>query len=241
MATRFQSSLPAQVFGSDLWYAFLATFTTTQLCDAVLWTQQDHPGGGSIACTPLNHVASRWVIPPVVFFQPVVLSMYPSDAGHVQPQCLPVAQRCRLGLSTLCLAAQPLSRILPSTKTSSQHLWGGVCFRSGSQRLASPLVRRRRGLYPPVRYGLQILLQVAACSDSWLHSTVPSLLSRCARIACSSQCLGVGTTVGPTCEQVGRRTEHWDDGAPSSATNASLAAVTPTTSAPKFSPDLSRV
>ena len=71
----------------DPWYAaFLFTFTTTQLCDALLWSQQSggssgHLDNAPIECSTMNLMVSKYLVPPVVFFQPIVLSLYPSDAG----------------------------------------------------------------------------------------------------------------------------------------------------------------
>eukprot|EP00505_MAST-04D_sp_SCG-Rhode-Island_P003862 Stramenopile-MAST_4_protein_3862 len=63
----------------DKWYAlFLATFTATQLFDAVFWYLKGDRK--DIPCVPINYYLSRFLLPPVLFFQPWVLSLYPSQS-----------------------------------------------------------------------------------------------------------------------------------------------------------------
>jgi len=63
--------------GRDRWYAvFLATFTTTQVIDGFFWYIAGD--GDEIPCTDINWYVSKFLIPPVVFFQPIVLASYPS-------------------------------------------------------------------------------------------------------------------------------------------------------------------
>jgi hypothetical protein len=118
----------------DPWYAaFLFTFTTTQLCDALLWSQQvdgrkGHLNNTPILCTPLNLIVSKYVVPPVVFFQPIILSLYPSKAGvglwRNIYRCLVLLGCLALvvlyGCSTLWHAPTTAHDNLPTI------LWGGV-------------------------------------------------------------------------------------------------------------------
>jgi len=65
----------------DPWYAmFLSTFTTTQFLDAFFWFLKGE--GDDIPCTQLNYTISKYLVPAIIFFQPLVLSWYPST-------CLP--------------------------------------------------------------------------------------------------------------------------------------------------------
>lgn len=70
----------------DRWYAlFLATFTTTQMLDLIFWLIRgdadelpcDRVGAGTLGS--LNALLSRAVIPPVIFFQPITLTLFPSE------------------------------------------------------------------------------------------------------------------------------------------------------------------
>jgi len=64
----------------DKWYsAFLATFTTTQMLDAFFWWQKGE--SDQIPCTEVNYYLSKYFIPPILFFQPIVLSYYPSSSS----------------------------------------------------------------------------------------------------------------------------------------------------------------
>jgi len=71
----------------DTWYAlFLATFTTTQLFDAYFWyikADQDE-----IPCTEANYILSRYFLPPVVFFQPIVVSIFPLHQQGCDCKCV---------------------------------------------------------------------------------------------------------------------------------------------------------
>ena len=58
--------------------AFLATFTTTQLFDAYYWYIKGP--ADDVPCTAANHFLSKYVLPFVVFFQPIVLGWFPSSA-----------------------------------------------------------------------------------------------------------------------------------------------------------------
>jgi hypothetical protein len=183
MCWSVQVSLAAAVYGyavsvylyrrkysaRDPWYAaFLATFTTTQLCDALLWTQQvgAHDLNGPIACNPFNRFVSRWVIPPVVFFQPFVLSFYPSQAGR---GCVRNLYRLLSVLGSLVLTFVYGCTTLYHGDPSTDHdklptlLWGGVdlplwTIYAGIALWSVGAV----GFVRPVRYGLQILL-VGGC------------------------------------------------------------------------------
>jgi len=63
----------------DPWYAlFLATFTSTQMLDAFFWYIKGE--NADIPCTEANFRFSRYVVPPVVFFQPVTLVLFPSQS-----------------------------------------------------------------------------------------------------------------------------------------------------------------
>jgi len=66
----------------DPWYSlFLATFTSTQILDAYFWWLEANSNvPDTIPCTEGNRFVSKYIIGPVVFFQPVVLAMFPSDA-----------------------------------------------------------------------------------------------------------------------------------------------------------------
>ena len=60
----------------DRWYSlFLATFTTTQVIDAFFWMLKGD--SDTIPCVAINSVVSRFVIPPVIFFQPITLTLFP--------------------------------------------------------------------------------------------------------------------------------------------------------------------
>jgi hypothetical protein len=68
----------------DRWYAlFLATFTTTQILDLFFWLlkgeQDELPCAAIGAHEPgsLNAAVSRFVISPVIFFQPITLTLFP--------------------------------------------------------------------------------------------------------------------------------------------------------------------
>ena len=68
----------------DRWYSlFLATFTTTQLIDAFFWVLKGDSGTipcaaiGAHSLGSLNPIISRFVIPPVIFFQPITLTLFP--------------------------------------------------------------------------------------------------------------------------------------------------------------------
>jgi hypothetical protein len=183
MCWSVQVSLAAAVYGyavsaylyrrkysaRDPWYAaFLATFTTTQLCDALLWTQQvgAHQLNGPITCNPMNRFVSRWVIPPVVFFQPFVLSFYPSQAGH---GCVRNLYRLLSVIGSLVLTFVYGCTTLYHGDPATDHdklptlLWGGVdlplwTIYAGIALWSIGAV----GFVRPVRYGLQILL-VGGC------------------------------------------------------------------------------
>lgn len=68
----------------DRWYSlFLATFTTTQLIDAFFWVLKGDSETipcaaiGAHSLGSLNPIISRFVIPPVIFFQPITLTLFP--------------------------------------------------------------------------------------------------------------------------------------------------------------------
>ena len=183
MCWSVQVSLAAAVYGyavsaylyrrkysvRDPWYAaFLATFTTTQLCDAVLWMQQEgpHDMNGPITCNATNLFVSRWIIPPVVFFQPIVISFYPSKAGQ---GCVRNVYRILSvigsGILTIAYGCSTLYHGDPSKDHDKLPtlLWGGVdlsfwvvCAGIGLWSVGAV------GFIRPVRYGIQILL-VGGC------------------------------------------------------------------------------
>jgi len=115
----------------DSWYAlFLATFTTTQLFDAYFWYlkgEQDQ-----IPCDLSNFVLSRYFLPGVVFFQPVVLSLFPFQQGGCDCKC--IRWLYRVGSSAGCVVGvifcgcsvifqvDPVSAVVDLP----QILWGGV-------------------------------------------------------------------------------------------------------------------
>eukprot|EP00035_Acanthoeca_spectabilis_P025542 m.458869 g.458869 ORF g.458869 m.458869 type:complete len:254 (+) comp21609_c0_seq1:66-827(+) len=72
----------------DAWYGlFLATFTSTQAMDAIFWWIKENQIGNELTlgdfdelpCTPLNWYMSKFVVPLVVFFQPIAISVFPSS------------------------------------------------------------------------------------------------------------------------------------------------------------------
>jgi hypothetical protein len=151
----------------DPWYAaFLFTFTTTQLCDALLWSQQvggqqGHLDNSPIQCTPLNLIVSKYIVPPVVFFQPIILSLYPSKAGIgwcrniyrglVLLGCLVLM--VLYGCSTLWHAPSTAHDNLPTI------LWGGVELPTWTVQAGILLwALGAVGFIRPVWYGIQILL-----------------------------------------------------------------------------------
>jgi len=86
----------------DSWYAlFLATFTTTQLFDAYFWyikaDQTDIP------CSESNYILSRYLLPPVVFFQPIVVSIFPLHQNGCDCKC--VRWLYRVGTLAGCVVA----------------------------------------------------------------------------------------------------------------------------------------
>lgn len=82
-----------QYSSRDSWYAlFLASFTCTQLFDAFFWSTKDEDEV-DLPCSPItlgnlvdlnagawNDFVSRFLLPPALFFQPIVLAMFPSSA-----------------------------------------------------------------------------------------------------------------------------------------------------------------
>ena len=149
----------------DPWYClFLATFTTTQLCDALLWSQQSgsHLDNTPLACSPLNLFVSKYMIPPVVFFQPIVLAWYPSDAG--KGYCIRNVYRvlCGLGCGVL-MVFYGCSTLWHAPSTAHDHLptilWGGVELPLWTVRAGIALWSvGALGFIRPVWYGIQILL-----------------------------------------------------------------------------------
>ena len=122
----------------DGWYAlFLASFTTTQLFDAFFWSVRE-PGADDLPCSPIsvpairaleagawNRLVSRFILPLVLFFQPVVLSLFPSDAHR----SLRTPYRLLTGLATLvpiiyCGCTRVWTGTTPVALPTL--LWGGV-------------------------------------------------------------------------------------------------------------------
>lgn len=152
----------------DPWYAaFLATFTTTQLCDAILWSQQKdfyhngHLNNAPIECSTMNLIISKYFIPPVVFFQPIVLSLYPSKAGQGCIRNLYRIATCigalilvvLYGCSTLWHAPSTAHDNLPTI------LWGGVELPLWTIQAGILLWSiGALGFIRPYWYGIQILL-----------------------------------------------------------------------------------
>lgn len=58
---------------------FLATFTSTQVLDAIFWAMTGD--ASQVPCNTLNYGVSRFVVPVVIFYQPIVLSYYPSKTA----------------------------------------------------------------------------------------------------------------------------------------------------------------
>eukprot|EP00039_Didymoeca_costata_P033411 m.42188 g.42188 ORF g.42188 m.42188 type:complete len:232 (-) comp9855_c0_seq2:947-1642(-) len=96
MCWNFEISIAAGIYGyaislylyfrkyseRDPWYAlFLATFTTTQILDAIFWGMTDEDSG-ELKCSEFNLLVSKYFIPVVIFFQPMVLSLYPSTTAQ---------------------------------------------------------------------------------------------------------------------------------------------------------------
>ena len=114
----------------DRWYAtFLATFTSTQIFDAFFWAIQEE--AADLPCSSvtletlagldagaLNNLLSRWVLPPVLWMQLIILSMFPSSAA------MPWRQPYRALVVVLCSATMHANGC---TKLWAGHtlLWGG--------------------------------------------------------------------------------------------------------------------
>jgi hypothetical protein len=146
----------------DPWYAlFLATFTTTQLFDAIFWYLKGD--GEDIPCVAVNYYLSKFLLPPVLFFQPWVLSLYPSQS------CLKFRKCYRLLTIIGCcvmIAVYKCSTVWKTTTGPDRYptiLWGGV-------ELPKWLVQAGIGFWSigaftfvtPFRYALQIIL-VGGC------------------------------------------------------------------------------
>ena len=77
----------------DKWYAlFLSTFTHTQLFDAIFWLMKGD--GNDIPCNVVNLGLSRFLLPLVIFFQPISLSMFPVVSGKSPEQYLCCGKKC---------------------------------------------------------------------------------------------------------------------------------------------------
>jgi hypothetical protein len=113
------------------------SFTTTQLFDAFFWSIQPDPSE-QLPCSPLslaglealdpgawNRLISRYFLPPVLLFQTVVLSVYPSDACRwlrwpYRALILVALALCVLYCRCTTVWTGPLPIALPTL------LWGGV-------------------------------------------------------------------------------------------------------------------
>jgi len=116
----------------DTWYAlFLATFTTTQLFDAYFWYIKGEDE--QIPCLMSNYVLSRYFLPAVVFFQPVVLSVFPLHQNGCDCKC--IRWLYRVGTAAGCAVGVIFcgcSIIFSVDSNNSDYLnlpqilWGGV-------------------------------------------------------------------------------------------------------------------
>jgi len=114
----------------DGWYAlFLATFTTTQLFDAFFWyIKQDLD---QIPCSSSNYVLSRFILPAVVFFQPIVLSLFPYDQQPCKCKCIRWLYRLATGggyavAVVFCGCSVIMILDPPTPYDLPQILWGGL-------------------------------------------------------------------------------------------------------------------
>ena len=144
----------------DKWYAlFLATFTSTQLFDAVFWYLKGE--SDDVPCVATNLVLSKYLLPPVLFFQPWVLTLYPSTSWTW------LRGFYRILTAVGCIVMVALYECTSVLKTSKGKyptlLWGGA-------ELPTWLVDVGIGFWAlgaalfvsPFRYALQILL-VGGC------------------------------------------------------------------------------
>jgi hypothetical protein len=121
----------------DDWYClFLGTFTTTQVLDAIFWTLKGDADDLPCAAVTrhaisqldpgaLNALVSRYVLPFVLFFQPITLTMYPSDSFQnlklPYRVCTVLASLIPVFLGTCTVVwTGPMPVSLPTL------LWGGV-------------------------------------------------------------------------------------------------------------------
>lgn len=84
----------------DAWYAqFLMCFTMTQFFDAYIWSLEDPNDPRTLFCDgTMNLLASKYVLPIIVFAQPIVLTFYPPfDLKTKTHPSLPVARQTRSG------------------------------------------------------------------------------------------------------------------------------------------------
>ena len=143
----------------DPWYAaFLATFTTTQLIDAVLWIEKGDLD--DIPCTTTNYILSKFILPPVLCFQPVVLSFYPSKTF---PGCWRWIYRLLALVGSIMLTLIYGCSVVWKTSIGPDRfptiLWGGVdlpeyLVYAGIALWSIGAV----GFVSPIRYALQIIL-----------------------------------------------------------------------------------
>ena len=186
MCWSFEISIAAAVYGylvsyylknrnysiRDKWYAlFLATFTTTQLFDAIFWYMKGEEK--DVPCVPMNYFVSKYFLPPVLFFQPWVLSLYPSKTCKNLRPCYRLLTICGCLLMVLIYGCSKLWHAPPDSPLAHDKyptiLWGGI-------DLPVLLVNAGIGFWAigacmfvtPLRYSLQILL-VGGCVLSLLY------------------------------------------------------------------------
>jgi hypothetical protein len=146
----------------DKWYAlFLATFTATQLFDAVFWYLKGDRK--DIPCVPINYYLSRFLLPPVLFFQPWVLSLYPSQS------CTAVRKLYRLLTILGCCVMIYVYKCSEVWKTATGPdrfptiLWGGLVLPKWLVQAGIAFWSIGAAMFvSPFRYCLQIIL-VGGC------------------------------------------------------------------------------
>ena len=108
----------------DPWYAlFLGSFTSLQLFDAYYWWLRGD--SEDIPCTASNYYITKFLLPVVVFLQPMVLSVFPSNAllNLRTPYRIVTAFGCSIPI--FFSAAYGCTTIWRG-KDRDELLWGGV-------------------------------------------------------------------------------------------------------------------
>ena len=113
----------------DKWYAlFLATFTTTQLFDAIFWYLKGD--SDDVPCVAVNYFLSKYILPPVLFFQPWVLSMYPSKSCQHVRSCYRILTVVGCLVLVFSYGCSKLWHAPPGTLAAHDKyptiLWGGL-------------------------------------------------------------------------------------------------------------------